>query len=115
MPGLWISKKPKVNDVQHEKCCGELHQHVKHVNYKAFVWKSTLEANQEIPEADQHGWGVIDKTYKAYKVHWMENQTTLEKILELVVCGKCIEQCQCVLLQVPCTNICKCKGECMSK
>ena len=46
----------------------------------------------------------------------MDNQPTPDEILELVVCdskkGKCTEQCQCILLQIPCTDICKCKGEC---
>ena len=63
--------KPNFNDVQYGKCCGEefpepskvpptkdeLHRHVKRVSYQIFVWKSTLEANQETYEADQHGWG----------------------------------------------------------
>ena len=46
----------------------------------------------------------------------MDNQTATDKILELVFCdcqkGKYTEQCQCVLLQVSCTGICKCKGKC---
>ena len=38
----------------------QLHQqHVKHVNYEAFVWKNALEANQEVPEAHQPDWGMI--------------------------------------------------------
>ena len=46
----------------------------------------------------------------------MDNQTATDKILELVVCDckkrKYPEQFQCVLLQVSCIDICKCKGEC---
>ena len=49
----------------------KINQHVKHTNYQAFVQKSMLEENQEIPEADQHDWSVIDGTYK---VHWIDNQ-----------------------------------------
>ena len=97
-----------VNDVRHEKCGGEkfpepsqipptkdeLRQHVKCVNYKVFVWKSALEATQEVHEAHQHGCGEMDGLYK---FQWMDNQTAPEKILELVVCdckkGKCTEQC----------------------
>ena len=49
----------------------------------------------------------------------MENQTVPDKILVLVVCnckkGKCAEQCQCVLLQIHRTDICKCKGECCNE
>ena len=52
--------------------------------------------------------------YGTYKIHWMDNQTVPDEILELVVCdckkGKRTEQCQRVLLQVLCTDICKCKG-----
>ena len=60
--------KPNVNDVRYEKCCGEkcpksskipptkdaLHQHVKRVNYQAFLWKNMLQAKQQILEVDQH-------------------------------------------------------------
>ena len=46
----------------------------------------------------------------------MDNQTAPDEILELVVCGYkkgiCIEKCQRVLLQIPCTDTWKCKGEC---
>ena len=61
-----FENKPNVNDVLYKKCCGEkfpepsiippakyeLHQHVKRINYQAFVWKIALEENQEISEAD---------------------------------------------------------------
>ena len=54
--------------------------------------------------------------YETYKIHWMENQTVPDEILELVACdckkGKRTEQCQRVLLHVLYTDICKCKGEC---
>ena len=81
--------KSNVNDVdmKNEKFCWKkfpepskfpptedmLHQHIKHVNYPIFIQKNAVEANQEIPEANQHGCDVIDLTYK---VHWMDNQTS---------------------------------------
>ena len=101
--------KPNVNDVQYEKCCGqrfpepskispaieELHQHVKRVNYRAFVQKNALEANQEILEADQRSWDAING---ACKVHGLDNETVPDAILQLVVCeckkGNCTEQYQ---------------------
>ena len=56
---------------------------------------------------------VIDGTYK---IHWVDNKTVPNEILESVVCncrnGKRIKRCQCVLLQVPREDIRKCKGEC---
>ena len=51
-----------------------------------------------------------------YGFQWMDNQAAPDEILELVACDckkeKCIEQCQCVLLQIPCTDVCKCESKC---
>ena len=83
-----------VDDVRYEKCCGEkfpefskipptkdeIYQHVKRVNYQAFVWKNALEANQEMSEAHQHGEGVIDgnmsmcqSVFQQFLVHIFSN------------------------------------------
>ena len=70
--------KSNVNDVPYEKRCGKkfpepseilstkdgLDQHVTCINYQEFVWKNAFEANQKIPEADQHSWSGIDGTYE---------------------------------------------------
>ena len=81
------------------------------MNYQAFAWKNALEAKQEIPDPDQHGCGVIG----TYKVYCMDNQTDHGEILELVLCDckkeKFTEQQQCVLLQIPSTNIRKCSSQ----
>ena len=67
--GFGLSNKPNINKIWYENCCREkfhepsnilltkhqLHQHVKCLNYRAFACKSTLEANQEIPEVNWHG------------------------------------------------------------
>ena len=47
----------KLLKFQQQKTKEDLHQRVKRVNYQAFVWKNPLKAKQEIPEADQLGWG----------------------------------------------------------
>ena len=68
---------------------------------------------QEVPEVNQHGWGVIDGTYKS---HWIDNQSAPEEVSELVFCdckkGNVLSN---VLLQVLCTYIYKCKGECQNE
>ena len=51
-------KRMNVQDSPKTHC----YQHVKRSNYQVIVWKGALETNQEIPEADQHAWGVIDGT-----------------------------------------------------
>ena len=79
----------KPNDVRYENCCVEKFSEpskipLKKTSYINMLNASTtkhLEAYQEIPDADQHGWGVIDGTCKD---HWMDNQTDPDEILELV-------------------------------
>ena len=88
----------------------ELRQHVKRANYQASVWRNALGTNPYIPDDDGHGWDLIDGSLK---IHWMDNQA---EILELVIChcrkAKCNDECQCVQLRIPCTDISKCKSEC---
>ena len=64
--GICGEKFPKPSKILSTK--DELYQHVKRVNYQATFRKNALEVNQEIPEADQHGWDVMDGIYKVY---WM--------------------------------------------
>ena len=119
-----------IDRVRYKKCCGkkfpepsrlpptkdELKQHIKRANYQTFIWKNALQRDCQIPNASDHGWKLEDG---CLKVHWMDNQPAPDEILELVVCnckrGKCNEECQCIQLQVACTDICKCKSECVNK
>ena len=62
----------KSNVVRYDKYCRDkfpepskipstkdnLHQHVKHVSYEAFVQKNALEAKQEILDTNPHDWNV---------------------------------------------------------
>ena len=74
-----------------------------------------MEVEPLIPNADGYGWDYVDN---CYKVHWMDNKPASDKILELVFCNcknsKWVDDCQCVQLKVPCTDICNCKNDCES-
>ena len=116
-----------INEVRYMKCCGkklpeptrlpptkdELKQHVLRSNYQAFIWKRALEGEPAIPDPDGYGWDLDDGHLS---IHWMDNRPAPDEILELVVCEcnrkKCGDNCQCSSFQIPCTDICKCKGEC---
>ena len=91
----------------------ELRQYVKRANYQAFIWKKALEIDPKIPDPERHGWELVDGKLR---VLWMKNKVAPEEILELLVCKckrkKCLEECQCVQLKIPCTDICKCKNFC---
>ena len=63
-----------INEVGYWKCCSkqfpdppkipqtrdELRQHVKRVNYQAFIWKKALEVEPLIPNADGYAWDYVD-------------------------------------------------------
>ena len=72
-----------------------------------------MEVEPLIPNADGYGWDYVDNCYKVY---WMDNKPAPEEILELVVCNcknsKCVDDCPCVQLQVPLTDIYNCKNDC---
>ena len=116
-----------IDDIRYKKCCGkefpdpirlpptkdELKQHIQRSNYQGLVWKNALEIEQDIPDPDGYGWKLVDG---CLNVHWMDNEPAPNEILELVVCEcrrqKCADEFQCLQLQIPCTDICKCKSEC---
>ena len=122
-----FEKEVNIDDVRYKKCCGkefpdptrlpptkdELKQHIQRSNYQALVWKNALEIEPDMPDPDGHGWELVDG---CLNVHWMDNEPAPNEILELVVCEcrrqKCADECQCLQLQIPCTDICKCKSEC---
>ena len=59
----------KINEIRYKKCCSkqfpdltripptrpELRQHVKRVNFQAFIWKKALDVEPLIPNADGYG------------------------------------------------------------
>ena len=72
-----------------------------------------MEIEPDMHDPDGHGWALVDG---CLNVHWMDNEPAHNEILKLVVCEcrrqKCADKCQCLQLQIPCTDICKCKSEC---
>ena len=91
----------------------ELLQHVKRANYQSFVWKRALYANPDIPSPIGNGWSLKDDVLE---VVWMENLPAPESVLELITCDcrrlKCNASCQCKILSLECTDICKCHANC---
>lgn len=116
-----------VNIVRYKKFCNtktpephllpptkdELFQHVKRANYQTFIWKRAMLVNPETPAPNGNGWNENDGQLE---VVWMEQQPAPLSLLELVVCdckrAKCLTDCQCRVLLMECTELCKCKGSC---
>ena len=116
-----------INEVRYQKFCkekmpephqlpptkDELIQHLKRANYQSFVWKRALEVNPDIPSPVGNGWSLKDDVLE---VVWMETLPAPESVLELVTCDcrrlNCNDNCQCRILSLECTDVCKCHGNC---
>ena len=105
------SKTPEPHQLPPTK--DELLQHVKRANYQSYIWKRAFMVNPDVPSPTGHGWSENDSHLE---IVWMENQPAPESLLELVVCNcrraKCADNCQCRILSMECTDVCKCAGNC---
>ena len=124
-----VPEKSEINEVRYIKFCkenvpepnklppteDELRQHIKRANYQAFVWKRALDVNPNIPSPVGNGWCL---TENCLEVKWMENRPAPDAVLELVTCScrksNCNESCQCRMLSMECTDVCKCQAKCQN-
>ena len=91
----------------------EFQKHVKCWNYQSYVWKQALVSNPDISCPSGHEWLLRDDLSK---IHWMENMPAPESVLKMRVCecrkSACTNTCQCRILRLECTNLCKGSGSC---
>ena len=75
--------------------------------------EDTIRINIDIPSSTGHGW---EKKDNQLSVVWMENHPVPESVLRLITCTcrkwNCTNSCQCRVLSVECTDVCKCWGLC---
>ena len=92
----------------------ELQQHVKCCNYQYYVWKQALPANPDVPSPFGHGWLLRDDLLK---IQWIENMPAPKSGLDDVQCRKSAwrNMCQCRILGLECTDLCKCSRSCHSE
>ena len=71
--------------------------------------------NPDVPSTTGHGWSENDNHLENV---WIVNQSAPESLLELVVCNcsraKCTDNCQCRILSMECTDVCKYAGNCVT-
>jgi len=122
-----MPQENEINEARYRKFCenkipephqlpptkDELLQHIKRANYQSFIWKRALHANPDIPSPVGNGWSMNGDRLE---VVWMENLPAPESVLELITCDcrrlKCNASCQCKILSLECTDICKCHANC---
>ena len=72
-----------------------------------------MALNLQLCDPTDHGW--VNDDNGRFGIHWTECKPVLEAILEFVTCSchksKCgTNQCGCVFINLPCTNLCLCKS-----
>ena len=91
----------------------ELLQHVKRANYQLLVWKQALNINFEPHSPIGHGW---QDNEGRLEIFWMERKLAPESMLAFINCNcrraLCGDYCQCRILSLECTDLCKCSGNC---
>ena len=122
-----MPEKNEMSDARYHKFCknkilephqlsptkDELLQHVKRANYQSFIWKRGLHANSDIPSPVGNGWSLSGDVLE---VVLMESLPAPELALKLITCDcrrlKCNASCQCKILSLEFTDICKCHANC---
>ena len=106
-----MPEENEINDLPPTK--DQLLQHVKRANYQSFIWKRALHGNPDITSPVGNGWSLSGDVLE---VVWMESLPAPESVLGLKTCDcrrlKCNASCQCKILSLECTDICKCHTNC---
>ena len=87
-----------------------LHQHVRRAAYiGGYVWGNSLIPVMNLPSYEAYGWKA-DAT-----PHWTDLPQASKGLRELIKCNcikGCTGNCKCKRASLPCTELCKCKGNC---
>ena len=92
---------------------GVLLQHTKRTVFEGgHRWAQALNPTPEIPSPEHWGWKKTDLGWKPY---WTDLPDVAGSCEELVHCGckkGCKHQCKCRSMNLECTELCNCKGDC---
>ena len=92
---------------------GVLIEHVRRtVRTGTFQWSQALGPSPILPSPEHWGW---QKTESGWKPLWTKLPEAAASCYELIHCGckkGCKHQCKCRVLNLECTELCYCKGEC---
>ena len=92
-----------------------LEQHVKKaVDHRGYVWGLLLIANAVIPSSSS--WGYIKTSDDLYVPIWTTLPEASKAYYELVSCKckkGCVKYCKYTKLELECTALCACAGECL--
>ena len=110
---LFASKKGLLN-IPPTK--GALLQHLKRAVFQAsYIWAKSLDPTQNLPSPEQWGY---KQTHNGWVPHWTDlpQFTSSSNYLTKCGCNKgCNYRCKCRKINLKCTKLCKCKGNCSTK
>lgn len=89
-----------------------LTQHIKRATLQARIWNNSLIAQYTIPSPSNWGWK--DSSGGSYRPVWTTIPEVSKHCVELTscTCRKRCTSCKCVKMQIPCTKLCVCEGQC---
>ena len=92
-----------------------LDNHIKRAVYQgSYVWGELLSNQPILPSPDCWGW---EKNNNVWKPTWTTLPIMSKACQELIKCGcnpliGCRGRCKCSKSNLPCTELCKCGGDC---
>ena len=95
-----------------------LFQHALRASYIAgYVWHQSLISQPVLPIIEELGWKTTDSIPIPYRTDLPEASAAIK---ELIKCGcspsiGCSGRCKCIKSDLPCTELCKCNGDCERK
>ena len=83
--------------------------HIKRANFQTCIWKRALEAMQNLPSPEGHGWKVVENSLVPVL---LTKEQAPKSIIELTACrckkSACTRNCSCKLSNLSCTDACLC-------
>ena len=90
----------------------QLHYHLLRANYQAWIWKQSLEKQEDIPSPHGNGWSISEHEIK---IKWTDQQLAPQEILLMISCAckkkdRCTDDgtCSCRQQGLQCTDACSC-------
>ena len=93
---------------------GALLQHIKRATLQTKLWMLRLIKNPEIPNPINYGW-ILTEDKNSFIPKWSDLPVVSEVLRQLIKCKckkKCSGNCKCNTLDLKCTPLCACFGNC---
>ena len=91
--------------------CGDVH--IQMANYQTYIWTHATQPFLYVPSPVNNGWDKDDEAF--LYPSFLNLDADPSSVVELTTCGyqvRCLGRCRCKKVGLPCTEACKCNGDC---